>query len=363
MEIYAKNISENILWINCSSNLVMSKGFYAIASAYNFTDAIIQRNIFDLIAAVYKHFIPYRCLFIFEEADVDNKYLKWFFKLSRKSIYTDVLITNVKDYIRGKFIILNFDTYKNHNLQALVKGLSADLRKKYLDSHPQKKPKVKPTTEYIEKRDYNYDEFKNQYTSASVGYNYKKKQINTEEEEEEDEDISATHRNYNSRRKYNRKNKPHIKKNIQEDEYDDKEASKSESYKEDRKSIERTTRKPNRLSFLIRNFEFSDESPEQGRKNYYKKEVDRSGDDENDSKADNQRGKSTKRSKSKKSKKKSKNSKSSKKHQSSESGEHYTKRRKHSKEMDEGDKEKTSKKNNQATYPFKIRLKSRMNFE
>lgn len=124
---YSKDIAEYMLWINCSTIAIMSSGFYAIAEAYNFPEAMATRNVYDLMDKVLTHFLPWKALFVLEEADVENKFMKKFFDLAKSGNNTSILVTHKKAVEPGNFSVLNYDLYKTRDFFSMLKGLKSNI--------------------------------------------------------------------------------------------------------------------------------------------------------------------------------------------------------------------------------------------
>lgn len=112
----------------------MSDVFRSIAEFY-IKDAEYETDSYKIITSLHDYFGNQNTLFILEDVDLDDKYIRKFIKVARESLLTDILVTNVQSFIRGKFILLDFEIYKTRGLMYVVRGLTADLRLKYMEDH------------------------------------------------------------------------------------------------------------------------------------------------------------------------------------------------------------------------------------
>lgn len=108
----------------------MAQSFYRIILDFDI-EALNKKNIVGVMDAVYKKFNIYQTLYVFQEVDVDNKFFKSFLKMAQDSIMTDILITSCAEYFRGKYVIVNYATFKMRGIKKIIKTLNIGLKKKY----------------------------------------------------------------------------------------------------------------------------------------------------------------------------------------------------------------------------------------
>lgn len=122
-----------IFQVNCSTNLVLAQGLFAIGLEFEIKKATDARNLKYVIQYVLDYFQHKNTLFILLDLPELNKFTRQFLKQTRQMPKLDLLIISPRNEIhRMRLVVANYDQYKVRGIEPIINKLNPGLRRKYL---------------------------------------------------------------------------------------------------------------------------------------------------------------------------------------------------------------------------------------